>query len=86
MLWVFFFSGGKQNILLFWNSSIRRGSVYWNFLCRVDKNIQHSLNFRIIDNSALSFIWDPWCFGISVAERVRSEQPQYSLLNLSNLP
>ncbi|XP_028547596.1 uncharacterized protein LOC114578529 [Dendrobium catenatum] len=66
----FLFSWWKEKYGSFWNAKITKSSFYWKALCDVAKSLQHSLNFKIIPNSNLSFFWDPWCFGLTVADRL----------------
>ncbi|KAI0493618.1 hypothetical protein KFK09_023737 [Dendrobium nobile] len=66
----YLFSWWKEKYGSFWNTKISKCSIYWKALCEVAKSLQHSLNFKIIPNSNLSFFWDPWCFGLTVADRL----------------
>ncbi|KAI0515490.1 hypothetical protein KFK09_008154 [Dendrobium nobile] len=66
----YLFSWWKEKYGSFWNTKITKSSFYWKALCDVAKSLQHSLNFKIILNSNLSFFWDPWCFGLTVADRL----------------
>lgn len=63
----------KEKYGYFWNYNISKGSIYWKSLCDVAKCLLHSLNFKIITCSSISFFWDLWCFVQSVAEGLKNE-------------
>ncbi|XP_020675220.2 uncharacterized protein LOC110094341 [Dendrobium catenatum] len=55
----------------FWNSSISKRSIYWKALCDVANSILSSIKFNTTPYSTLSFLCDPWCYGQSIAERLK---------------
>ncbi|PKU84127.1 Putative ribonuclease H protein [Dendrobium catenatum] len=75
----FLFCWWKEKYGSLWNTQITKCYSYWKNLCDVAKNLLYSLNFKIIPSSNLSFYWDPWCFGLSVADRLKQENLDYMI-------
>ncbi|PKU73190.1 Putative ribonuclease H protein [Dendrobium catenatum] len=74
----------KEKYGSFWNYDNSKCSIYWKALCDVAKCLLHSLNFKIITFNHLSFFWDPWCFGQSVADRLKQANLEF-LITSTNL-
>ncbi|XP_020690389.1 uncharacterized protein LOC110105289 [Dendrobium catenatum] len=60
-------------------------SIYWRFLCDVVARLPSSFQLSLTENSSLSFFWDPWCGGLSIADRLKSEYLEH-LIQPNNLP
>ncbi|KAI0522743.1 hypothetical protein KFK09_005128 [Dendrobium nobile] len=52
-------------------------SIYWRFLCDVAARLPSSFQLSLTENSTLSFFWDPWCGGISIGDRLKSEHLEH---------
>ncbi|PKU68138.1 Putative ribonuclease H protein [Dendrobium catenatum] len=57
-----------------WKPLNANSSQYWKHLCVIAGNIKHCLSLFIHADSKLSFIWDPWCNGSSIADLMDSSQ------------
>ncbi|XP_020704447.1 uncharacterized protein LOC110115526 [Dendrobium catenatum] len=55
------------------------------FLCDVAARLPSSFQLSITENSPLSFFWDPWCGGLSIADRLKSEHMEH-LIQPNHLP
>ncbi|XP_028555063.1 uncharacterized protein LOC110115909 [Dendrobium catenatum] len=51
-----------------WNVWNGKGSTYWNFICTKANTVKQCLNLFVHQSSNLSFLWDPWCNGKSIAD------------------
>ncbi|XP_028550791.1 uncharacterized protein LOC114579651 [Dendrobium catenatum] len=67
----------KAKYVSFWNTGSKRAAVHWKFLCEVATKLSDSIQFRLTDSPSLSFFWEPWCFGSSVAERLKHEHLEH---------
>ncbi|PKU78543.1 Putative ribonuclease H protein [Dendrobium catenatum] len=56
----------------FWKPKANNNSYYWNYLCTKANEIKDCITFTIHASSNLSFFWDPWCGGNSVANYLMS--------------
>ncbi|XP_020696497.2 uncharacterized protein LOC110109654 [Dendrobium catenatum] len=79
LIWRFYnsksylFKWWKAKYISFWNSEIKKKGIFWNFICGVAAKLPDSFHFSLNDNCSLTFFWEPWCFGSSIADRLKME-------------
>ncbi|KAL0917505.1 hypothetical protein M5K25_012570 [Dendrobium thyrsiflorum] len=66
----------KHHYVSPWRPANSLASTFWKNLCRAAVDARKSYTFTITPSSTLSFFWDPWCNGYSIAEHLQG--------NLSN--
>ncbi|KAL0904023.1 hypothetical protein M5K25_026093 [Dendrobium thyrsiflorum] len=55
-----------------WKPVHPHASPFWKELCKVAAGARNSFHFSITPSSPLSFYWDPWCRGQSIANLLQS--------------
>ncbi|XP_020702444.1 uncharacterized protein LOC110114037 [Dendrobium catenatum] len=76
------FSWWRANYQSLWKPKTKNNSHYWDYLCVKANEIKNRLTLSVNASSNLSFFWDPWCRGISVADYLMSTNNTSSLSSL----
>ncbi|PKU67688.1 Putative ribonuclease H protein [Dendrobium catenatum] len=76
------FSWWKGRYTSLWNQMGEKKSNYWDYLCKKAAEIKSCITFSVNANSNLSFIWDPWCGGISVADFLSNQNKLHLVSSL----
>ncbi|KAL0922790.1 hypothetical protein M5K25_006808 [Dendrobium thyrsiflorum] len=58
----------KQFYISPWKPAPPNSSIFWRELCKAAANARNSFYFSLTPSSSISFFWDPWCNGHSIAD------------------